>query len=553
MLGFVNTIGSAEELALAAGFPDAVGAGGAIARRILERREALGGKFSEITQLSDIPLLGPERFSGLVAVATGQPLPGEVSVEALWAEVRALRRMLAAVTATPPVRITLQAMETAGYVGQPVDLRLRVTEGGRALAGARLIVTTTWGYLQTFVGLAVEAGPAISVGTDVQGEASLQLLPALAPRLTDAQQHALSSALGRLDRESVTPTQSLTGLQGLADQYRRERSTDLRAAIDVYFQEQRRQLIEPINPRAQLAAWDHQEALILAYLQDQDGDRRATSPASLVVRMKDWLGPWFQAYQDQQRRGGGLREDLDRGIKGLRDNSLLLERALTSVHSYVAKQRGQAGEAVAQRVADHTLRGFMATGLEALPATTRLSLFPALDIAAKTIRGSGIGALASVTQARIDLRNEVNTKADSTRAEVGGRIAAVESELVDTRGNLDQFRTDFGNFTNDYGKFKQDRLQFGRDYTKFKEERTQFGRDYAKFNKDQMKFDRDYTKFKTSNAKFNSDRMKFDRDYTKFKTSNAKFGRDVKQFNAKFKKLKPILIPGGINSPIIRP
>jgi hypothetical protein len=517
VLAFLNAAVGAEEIAAAVEFPDELDVGLGVAKRILDRRQALGGRFTTIDQLADVPFVGPERFTEIVAAITGRSLATGLTLDALWAEVRALRREVAVVAEARRTRITLERVEPEGYVGQPATLLLRVTTSGKPRVGARITVATTWGLLQQLVGFVVNVGRAINIGTDTRGEARVQLLSPLDDRLTEPQRQALIAVLGRLDRGARTPSQTLPGLQYMVDQYRMERSTALRGAIDLHFQACRAQLSDPINPWEPLAYWRREEALVLAYVQESGNAGGVASLASLVVPQKEWVAPWYRLSLRGLERGSGLREALDRGIRGLTDKSVLLERALTSVHSYVARQRGLAGEAAAQSAADHALRSFLADGMDELTPDTQLSMFSALDTAAKTIRGSGMGTLAAVNRARVDLRAEVESRTGGVEHSVNARVKGVESAVASTQDRLTEMQTDLGamgerydRFQRDYARFQTEIRGFSEDLAQFQTDRTQFQRDYVQFGQDYGKFDQTY-------RTFNQDYTHFSEDYSQFK------------------------------------
>lgn len=552
VLDFLNAAASPEEIATAVELPNELDVGTGVARRILARRAALGGRFTDIAQVGDIPLVGPERFSEIVMALTGRIPAAPPSIDDLRAEVQRLRQTVAGLAAGPRTRVALVAVEPEGYLGQPVTLRLRVSVDGRPVVGAMVTVATTWGLLQGFVGLAVTAGRALAVTTDVQGEARLTLHGPLYRRLTAPQLAALTAALDRLDRGAETPADTLPEIEHMVAQYRHERGTALRGAIDLYFQKRRSELDSRADLNTRLASWQREEALVLAYAQADDGSAGVVSLASLVVPMKDWVGPWYRVCVDGLGAGSGLREELDQGLAGVSDHGQLIDQAWTSVHSYVAAHWGLAGEAAAQQVVDRTLRGYLADGIGSLPADSQLAMFSALQTAARTIGGSGMGTLAAVTQTRLDLHGEVATRTAAVESSLGGRIGGLESELANTKGALDQLRIDVGkintgidSFQADYARFQTDYGRFNRDYASFRTDRAQFQTDYGKFNQDYASFNRDYGEIKTTRAQFSADYTRFQtdygsftRDYAAFRTDNAKLSDNLVKFNADYAQFK---------------
>lgn len=502
VLDFLNAATSPEQIATRVELPNELDVGLGVARRILARRTALGGRFTDIAEVDEVPMVGPERFTEIVMALTGRVPAAPPSIDDLWAEVQRLRQSIAGFSAGPQTQVAIKAVEPEGYLGQPVSLRIKVTAGGRPRVGAKLTVATTWGLLEGFVGLAVTAGRAVAVTTDVQGEARLTLHPPLYRQLAAPQLTALTAELDRLDRGAETPADTLSGIEHMVAEYRHERGTALRGAIDLYFQERRLELDSQAWLNTRLASWQREEALVLAYAQEDDG-AGVVSLASLVVRMKDWVGPWYRVCVDGLQADGGLRQELDQGLAGVDDHGLLIERAWTSVHGYVAAHSGLAGEAAAQRVVDRTLRGYLAEGIGSLPADSQLAMFSALESAARTIRGSGMGTLAAVTQTRADLRGEVERRAEVVESSLGDRLGGLESELADTKGAVEQLRIDVG--------------KVGADYTRFQA-------DYATFQDDYGSFNQSYANFRTDNAKLSQNLVKFNADYQQF---NVDLGRVV--------------------------
>ena len=61
--------------------------------------------------------------------------------------------------------------------------------------------------------------------------------------------------------------------------------------------------------------------------------------AACRVRLKDWVGPWFQAYAGLISQKNGLGGEFERIQNRETDKDVLLERLLSSVHGYVTGPR----------------------------------------------------------------------------------------------------------------------------------------------------------------------------------------------------------------------
>ena len=66
VLEFLNAAQTAEEIADAVEIPGERDVGIGVAQRILERRRELGGRFTTLQQVYDVPQVGPERFTEIV-------------------------------------------------------------------------------------------------------------------------------------------------------------------------------------------------------------------------------------------------------------------------------------------------------------------------------------------------------------------------------------------------------------------------------------------------------------------------------------------------------
>ena len=136
VLATLNNAASAEDLAAAVEFPNELDLGVRVAQRIINRREELGGGFSAIQQLADVPLVGPERFTEIVAALTGRTLPWAESPEQapalVRAELRALREAVANLQSAmgSRYRIELRTLSPGGFLGQEQSNdEFRITKG----------------------------------------------------------------------------------------------------------------------------------------------------------------------------------------------------------------------------------------------------------------------------------------------------------------------------------------------------------------------------------------------------------------------------------------
>ena len=176
ILDFLNAAETAEQIAEAVEIPDELDVGIRIAQRILDRREQLGG-FTNLQQVADVPLVGPERFTEIFTTLSSPPAPEVPSAPsaALLREVRALREQVKALQEAVggQYRVVLRALQERPFLGQAVNLVATVTEVGRGRprVDAPLTLTTTWGRLRAAEGLTLREGSSVTVRTDGNGRA----------------------------------------------------------------------------------------------------------------------------------------------------------------------------------------------------------------------------------------------------------------------------------------------------------------------------------------------------------------------------------------------
>jgi len=446
VLDFLNAAQTAEEIAAAVEIPDERDVGVRLAQRILDRRRQLGG-FTNIQQIADIPLIGPERFTEIV-ITLSEAQPPEVSVPSseILREIRALREQVNALQATigGRSRIVLRALQEQPFLGQAVNLVVTVTEAGgdRPRIDAPLTLTTTWGRLRATDGLTLREGNSVTTRTDGYGTARVLLLPPSSEDLLPVQQDTLEIALRLLDPGAVTPRAIESGLREIAQQYRWDGNPQLRHAIDVYYRDFGEGLLETVNDRDYLLAWSYFDSTVLAYVQDDaesgSGATAVHATAAISLRFKNWLGPWLEVMQTVAQTESRLAEDLIEA-KEAEETGTLLGHVYSRVRDFVSEQRGLVGDYVGRRVAEESLRDFLQTETGDLPQETQLTIFPALDVASHTIASSDANVLAAVDQTHSDLRQELNQKIGEVETETVNMLTThVEGLQEQLDGKVDE-------------------------------------------------------------------------------------------------------------------
>ena len=271
VLDFLNSAQTAEQIAAAVEIPGEPDVGIRLSQRILDRRGQLG-TFTNLQQVADVPLIGPERFTEIVITLSDARVPPS---EDLLDEIRELReqvRSLQAALGKQPV-VTMRALQEEPFLGQAVNLVVTAIEAGgkRPRVGAPLTLFTTFGRLRAADGLISQDGNAVTVRTDGNGVARALLLPPVSEDIPSVQQDTLEVALRLLDPDAPTPRESEDGLQEIARRYRLDGNLQLRQAIDVYFQDFGKGLMETLNVRDYLLAWSYFDSTVLAYARDDSG------------------------------------------------------------------------------------------------------------------------------------------------------------------------------------------------------------------------------------------------------------------------------------------
>ena len=441
VLNFLNAAQTAEEIATAVEIPDELDVGVRLGQRILDRREQLG-RFANLQQVADIPLIGPERFTEIVTTLSpdAPPAPG-ASSGGLLHEIRTLREQVEDLRAAigDRSRVVVRALQERPFLGQAVNVVATVTEagGGQPLVDTPLTLTTTWGRLRAADGLDLREGNSVTTRTDGNGMARVLLLPPTAEDLHPVQQATLEVALRLLDPGAAGPRAIEDELQEIVRQYRWDGNPQLRRAIDIYFRDFGGGLLETLNDRDHMLAWSYLDSTVLAHVQDGAGDGSGATvvnaTAALSIRFKNWLGPWLETIQDVAQEESRLKEDLAGAIE-TEETGTLLGKVYGRVRDFVSEQRGVVGDYVGRRIAEDSLRKFLQKDIEKLPLSQQTAVFPALDVASHAVASSDTSVLDAVGQTHSDLRQELNQKIDAVETE---GIAVLSTQVENLQSQLD--------------------------------------------------------------------------------------------------------------------
>jgi hypothetical protein len=363
-------------------------------------------------------------------------------------EIHELRRLVDDLRTSLGARqeVTVRALERHRYLGQPVSIVATVTAGSdRApVVDAPVTFATTWGVLSPTALNAPPRATTVTTRTAHDGAATIKLLPPISPDLLAPQRAQLIQALDLLDPTAATPRELELGLSWLANIYRWETNVDLRRAIDIAVRDLRPDLLDGINERDVLDAWEYVDALVTVYVQGQDPAASGgliQSAAVLPVRCKDWLGPWVQIYRQVSFAANRLSDNLAWLATGQEAPARVSDRVYDRIRAHLVDQPGLIGEHTGRAIASDAIRAFLHTGAAELPPITQAALSRSL---VETTSGVSEGAavLSAVGTLRADVREDVAAKADvfeltSLAESVDGKLEA----KVDL-GTFEEFRVD---------------------------------------------------------------------------------------------------------------
>lgn len=477
VLDFLNSAQSAQEIAQRVEIPGELDVGERVAARILARRAELGS-FTSLRQIADIPLIGPERFTEIVVTLSGArpPIRIEPTIADLMAELSYLRAQIGAMEATfgAPSRVSIESLQPQPYLGEGINIVVQVTNaaGTQPVVDSPVTLVTTWGRLRAVDGTRLREGTSLVTRTDDVGMARALLYPPTTEELLPSQQAALQAALALLPKTG-SPRDAETGLREVARQYRWHGNPELRGAIDIYFRDFGKGLLESVNSWDYLANWIFQEATVIAMVGGAGAteigapNSNGTQPngngaiptlsvsrssvevsAALTLRVRNWLGAWLEVLQKIADEEARLANDL-RAATSTQEAGALLSRVYLRLNDFVTEQRGVAGVYIGQRLAERTLRDFLETGIAELPTTLQREVLPSLQVASRTVTTAGTQVLAAVGQTRTELKKQIDSKKIDSGIldQLSGRITELDSRMaskVDLQ-NFESFRGDLRN------------------------------------------------------------------------------------------------------------
>lgn len=439
IIAFLNAAATPEEIATAIEFPGEPDIGVRLAERLLRERDELGG-FTDVRQIRSIRLIGPERFTEIVTalaerggVNVGAPDP----LDELRDEIAALRARLATGVMTSQRRLELRMVEPNVYLGQAVSITATLTDGDLPAPDVPVTFVATRGELRCNDGYTTHQGHLITARSGFDGVIRLTALPTTTEELSPLQQDALSTALALLDRGADTPAAAAPGLRALAQQYAWEINLPLRQAIDIYVREFRPMLLDTVNVRENLTSWSFSDSALLAFAPVAGNGETGSSvsaTATLHLRVRNWIPAFLEAFVNTAREESRLTEELRDISRNVADRGRFVNDIYTRASQYVTSRWGNVGAYVGRKVAESSIRTVIDADLNELPLETRVAVFPALDLASKTVAATDTRVLQALVGTRKEMADDVTVKTNIFVTEIAGaagRLNNLEAAIAE--------------------------------------------------------------------------------------------------------------------------
>lgn len=492
VLDFLNRAQTPQEIAARIEFPDELDIGVQLGRRLLDRRAQLGGRYTNLTQVADVPLIGPERFTEICAGILGLDPRQWVQDPGLFAErYRELlaqfdelqRRLQALESAADRVLLDLVATPQTTWLGRSVQLVVYARDlQDRPLAGRSVTLEASTGTLVTAQGLAVQRGRAITVVTGADGSARINLEYTPIEPLTADQQAALNAALARLDATADSPNLIRNAFLAIAVGYQDERDHSLRAALDIYARQWKATFFDQVNASNLGFYFPIETCVVRADCHATTGSSSSLVQAVVAVQWKNWVGAWFEYLTEFLTQQSGLSARFTAAKQRGKASSRLVDDVIGEAHSFVAAQKGLAAEWVSQRAVTFAVHDFLGRDVDDVDETTQSELFANLEAAAGQLTAANRGAVAMVRQTRADLSDRIGrisvvnqsildqvlaqaSQVEAISNSLVPRLNAFDRDFAIFNTNFSQFNTNFGQFQTSFNEFTVSRTQISRQLT----------------------------------------------------------------------------------------
>jgi hypothetical protein len=455
VLDFLNRAGSAQQLARDIEFPDEPDIGVKLGQRLLDARRALGGTFTAITQVRAVRLIGPERFTEIcVAALRLDPVR--------WVELFYAGTPMG-LQAETGLAVSIDPRPQPAWLGQPLALTVRVADqGGTPRVGVAVTVQAGAGRLGWMYGFQRIEGEAITVLTGADGTAELDLVRDPSEPLSQVHQAALENALAALDVQAGDPLKLEADFRALAQIYLLDRSYNLRRAIDIHVRDRRDAMLSSINPGNWRLFWPIDSVLVQADALAPGGGGNAVARAVVTVQWKNWVGAWLEFLGDVLREAAGLDKKFAAALGRGRDAGVLAD-LLGEAQRFVAGQSGRSALWLGQKTIESAVSKLVSSDLENLKPEVRAAVLTQLEVAAREVSPTALGAFTLVSRTRKELAGalagvgqlslERLTRAENLLAQVDSRALQVEAAAAGVLQAQQTLGTDITRFNGDLARF----------------------------------------------------------------------------------------------------
>jgi hypothetical protein len=208
-------------------------------------------------------------------------------------------------------------------------------------------------------------------------------------------------------------------------------------------------LLETVDQYDFLAgAWAESAVTVFAHVtaSAQEEDDRGGTPVqatgALTLRVRDWLGPWLEVYQQVIAGEGALTRELEK-VGGRPDGDRLLGSVFRRVRAFAALEPGVAGARVGDRAAEQSIRSFLNEGFRDVPKERLRTLVPALTDASRTVSTSGTAVLGNLGETRTDLTKKIEQSGGIGREDFGRLTDRLDlfDRTLSTKADTDRVTT----------------------------------------------------------------------------------------------------------------
>jgi methyl-accepting chemotaxis protein len=539
VLDFLNAATSAQQLDRDIEFPGEPDIGVRLGQRLLDAREALGGRFTQITQVRAVRLIGPDRFTEICVAALG-------FTPQRWVEL-----FYGGAPMTPQAEtwlsVAIELRPQPAWLGQPLSLTVHVRDrGGSARMGVPVAVHTGVGRLVAMYGFSRIEGAAITVITGADGSADLELFVPPSEPLSEIQQSALEHALGGLDASAPDPQKLAAGFAKMVETYLQERSYNLRRAVDVWVRDQREAMVDSLNATRWAFAWPVTSALLQADALAADGGGGTLARAVATPSWKNWVGAWLLALDQHLQRSGQIDQALAAASRGA--DGKVLGQLLGQAQRFVASQPGLVAEWLGRKQVQTAVQRLVSSDLSGLDATARADVLTQLETAAREVRPTSLGSFTLVSQARQSLVKDIGQIGQFNAAQLAqlqGLAGEIDRKAAAIDAQAQQIATLASTVQNDR-QFISEQLDL------FNQQRGQLAGQIGEFSALASQFQQTSRTVAAQVAQFNTDLAGFQRSSVQLNTRLESLQTDLLDVNRRIAPLLDVRVgvaPAGAAAP----